>query len=404
VPATDPREERVAAPARRFRVLQMCAVDFTARQFLLPLAEALRDAGYEVHFACTPGLYFEEIGRRGFVMHANPIARSMNVFSHLKSLWSTYRLLRRDRFDVVHVHTPIAALIGRIAACLARVPVRIYTAHGFYFHERSRPTARRLHIALEKLGARCGDFIMTVSREDEQTAIRVGIECQERIETVYNGIDLERFDPARVAADERAEIRRRLGIEAGAPVIGIVGRMVREKGFFEFFDAAALIATEFPEARFLIVGDTLPSDYDAAKAELLEHMRRLGLEGKTVFAGMVEDTVPLLACMDVFCLPSYREGMPVSLLEAMAMRLPCIATNIRGCREEIVERESGWLVPVRESRPIADRVVALLKDPVGARQTGDAARRRVSEHFDQRKVLAHQLEIYRRLTVHLLDQ
>lgn len=388
----------------RCRVLQMCAVDFTVRQFLLPLAHELRRAGCEVHFACTPGPYVDEIKNEGFVFHANPVARSMNVMSHLASLWRTYRLLRREHFDVVHVHTPIAALIGRVAARIAGVPVKIYTAHGFYFHERTRPLARRIHVALEKIGARCGNFIMTVSREDERVAVEMRIERPERIETISNGIDLERFDPARMPAWKREEFRRSLGIDPDAPVIGIVGRMVREKGFFEFFDAAALICKRFPDARFLIVGDTLPSDYDAAKAELLDHMRHHGLEARSVFTGMVEDTMPYLACMDVFCLPSYREGMPISLLEAMAMQLPCIATNIRGCREEIVDGESGWLVPVGEAAPIAERVIHLLRNPGEALTVGEAARRRVGDHFDIQRVLKHQLRIYRRLMVDQLGR
>lgn len=390
-PAPDTQRHRV-------RVLQMCAVDFTVKQFLLPLADALQRAGYRVTIACTPGPYFQEIADAGFDIRSNPIARSKNVFRHAASLWRTYQFLKREQFDVVHVHTPIAALIGRIAAKLAGVPVKIYTAHGFYFHEGTTPMKKRAHVMLEKLGARCGDFIMTVSAEDEAAALELGIARPGHIETVYNGVDVARFDPVRFSLDDRAETRAKLGIAPEAQVIGIVGRMVREKGFFELFDAAAQVSQEFPNARFLVVGDTLPSDYDAAKNELIERMRMLRIADRVVFAGMVPDTAPMLAAMDIFCLPSYREGMPVSLLEAMAMQLPCIATNIRGCREEIVDGDSGLLIAPRDSAALAGALRDLLSNQEKAQSIGLAARQRVLDKFDLRKVLAHELEIYARLT------
>lgn len=386
---------------RPLRVLQMCAVDFTVKQFLLPVASALQRNGYQVDVACARGPYFDQIRETGINMVENPISRSANVWKHLNSLRATYKLLKREKYDVVHVHTPIAALLGRIAAKMARVPVKIYTAHGFYFHDQMTPRLRRALILLERIGSACGDFIMTVSKEDEQSALKLGIARPGQVETIYNGVDTERFDPARFTALQRRELRDRLRITSDAYVIGIVGRLVREKGFFELFEAAKAIIAKYPNMRVMVVGDVLPSDYDGTKHEVHARLQELGIADKVAFAGMVDDTAPYLHAMDAFTLPSYREGMPISLLEAMSMALPCVATDIRGCREEVVNGESGWLVPSKDASALAERLLWFIEHPKEATEMGVRARGRVLQHFEINKVVAHQLEIYERLTSRL---
>ncbi len=385
-----------AAPAQ-VRILQMCAVDFTARQFLLPLTAALECEGYAVAISCARGPWFEEMEERGFRVVDNPVSRSANIIDHAKSIWRTTQLLRREKISVLHVHTPVAALVGRIAARLAGTPLVIYTAHGFYFHENSKPLTKTALVMLEKVGAWCGDFIMTVSAEDRDAAIKEGIARPDGVETIYNGVDTAHYNPARFSADDRAQYRIQFGIPADAPVIGMMGRLVREKGFFEFFEAAAEILKHHPDTWFMAVGDLLPSDYDGRRDELRQHIEQMGVAHRTVFTGMVSDPAPPLNAMDIFCLPSYREGMPISLLEAMSMALPCVATDIRGCREEVVDGETGWLIPPRQAQPLAEKIKVLLDDRAKAAAMGAAGRRRVLEHFDIRKVVEHQLEIYRRL-------
>ncbi len=382
---------------RPIRVLQMCAVDFTARQFLQPLTAALEVDGHVVAISCATGPWFKELEEKGFRMIENPVSRNANVLAHAKSFWRTWRLLQRERVDILHVHTPIAALVGRLAARAAGTPLVIYTAHGFYFHDNSRPLTKRALVWLEKIGAKCGDFIMTVSEEDRQAAIKLGIAKPDKVETIYNGVDTSHYYAGRFSDTERAEYRATFGIPPSAQVIGIMGRLVREKGFFEFFEAAAEVIKVHPNCWFMVVGDLLPSDYDGKRDELTQHIERLGMTGRTVFTGMVDDPAPPLSAMDIFCLPSYREGMPISLLEAMAMELPAVATDVRGCREEVIDGETGWLIPVRDSVALTEKLIWFLDNPDEARRMGQAGRRRVMENFDIRGVVEHQLEIYRRL-------
>lgn len=379
------------------RVLQMCAVDFTARQFLLPLSAALDNEGYTVQISCARGPWFPEMEARGFHLIDNPVARNANIISHIKSVWKTMRLLRAHKITVLHVHTPVAALVGRIAARIAGTPLVLYTAHGFYFHQNSRPWVKRALICLEKLGAACGDYILTVSDEDRASAIKYGIARPANIETIYNGVDTDHYDPARFSPDDRAQFRAQFGIPANALVIGIMGRLVREKGFYEFFDAARAVLNSHPDTWFMVVGDLLPSDYDGKRDEMRSYIQQLGIGHRIVFTGMVDDPAPPLNAMDIFCLPSYREGMPISLMEAMSMALPCIATDIRGCREEVVHEHTGFLVPVKEAAPLASRMIELLEDADLRATYGQAGRQRVLHQFDIRNVVAHQVSIYKKL-------
>ncbi len=380
------------------RVALMCAVDFTAWHFLRPLAKALRAEGFDVTILCGDGEYVERLrNEERLRVLINPIARSLNPFAHIAELIRTYRILREERFDVVHVHTPIAALVGRVAAWAAGIPVRIYTAHGFYFHEGMSPLKRWMHIFLEWLGARFGHFIMTVSGEDEEAAIRYHISRPGRVETIANGVDVTWFDPSLFTSEDRARFRAQWGIPRDAVVIGFVGRLVKEKGILELVRAFAELVSRHGSLRLLIVGDVLQSDYDAGKDEFFSLAKALGVFDRIAFTGMVDDTRPCLAAMDIFCLPSYREGMPVSLLEAMAMERACVATDIRGCREEIVNRESGLLVPPRNAEALVQALDSLVSDPSLMRSLGKSARARILEKFDETKVLRHQIAIYRRL-------
>jgi glycosyltransferase involved in cell wall biosynthesis len=380
------------------RILQVCAVDFTARHFLLPLMRAQRQAGFEVALACAPGEFTAGLMSEGYEVFPVPFQRSFNLPAHLVAYSRLLALLRRHHFSVVHAHTPIAAMIARWAAARARVPLVLYTAHGFYFHEAMRPAVRQAHIWLERTAQRRADFLFTQSAEDAQTAIQVGISPAGRTLAIGNGVDTARFAPEQVSPSERAALRREFGLTAeSGPLVIMIGRLVREKGYFEFMQALGRLKADFPTMRALVVGDALKSDHDDSAAAIRAEAHAQGLDQTVIFAGLRPDVPQLLALADIFCLPSWREGMPRSLIEAMAAGLPVVATNIRGCREEVVDGHTGVLVPVRDAVGLAQGLRPLLADPALRRRMGEAGRQRAIEKFDEARVIERQMHVMKKL-------
>lgn len=371
------------------KVCQLCAVDFTLEKFLLPLIDGMRDAGWEVTAVCSDGPSVAALRERGYRIETVTIARSINPLAALRSLFALVSLFRRERFEVLHAHTPVAALVGRLAACLAGVPLVVYTAHGFYFHDGMPRWKRALFVALERLGGRCTDLLFSQSAEDAEDAVREGIAPRDKVLAIGNGVDMSRFDPARVG--DGATARRRLGIPPDAFVVGMIGRQVREKGVAEFLDAARVVARARPQAWFLLVGERLASDHAAGvDAEFAAARDELG--SRLVAPGLQSDVPPLYAAMDVFCLPSWREGMPRTIIEAMAMGLPVVATDIRGAREEVVPEQTGLLVPTRAPQALAAALLRLAEAPERARAMGRAGRARALMLYDEGKVVALQLQ------------
>lgn len=384
------------------KVCQLCAVDFTLKHFLTALIDGMQAQGWNVTSVCSDGAFVPGLRASGYAIETLPIARGLNPFKHAVSLLRLIRLFRRERFDVVHVHTPIAALLGRLAARVAGVPMVVYTAHGFYFHENTPALSKALFTWLERFGGRFTDLLFTQSAEDARTAIELHFAPASRVLAIGNGVDINAFDPAHGSAREssrdgisaRQALRAAWGIPANAVVIGMIGRMVAEKGYGEYLDAAKIVVAQGFPVFFLAVGERLASDHAtgidaqiaAAKATLGERL---------ILTGLRSDIPQLLVAMDIFTLPSWREGMPRTIIEAMLMAKPVVATNIRGSREEVVAGETGLLVPVRDAAALARAFATLVEDAALRTRLGRAGRTRALELYDEAKIVERQITAIR---------
>lgn len=368
------------------KIAQLTNVDFSLTHFLLPLMRELRLRGHEVVGICAEGPKLAPAREEGFRIAPIPFARSANPLANLPAFLALVALFRRERFDLLHVHTPLAGLIGRIAGRIAGIPRIAYTAHGFYFHERMSPAAWRAHVALERLGRRFTDVLMTQSAEDAETARAEGIAPGGAVTVIGNGVDPALFRPGTVA--ERAAARAAMGVAEGDVVAVMIGRMVAEKGYPELL--AALSRT--PGLTLACIGTRLESDHEGAvDAALAAAQRQPGTASRLRLLGYRTDVAALLRGADLFVLPSHREGMPRAIIEAMMTGLPVVATEIRGAREQVIDGETGLLVPVKDEAALASALGRLVADPALRGRMGAASLARARAEYDEAKVIARQI-------------
>jgi glycosyltransferase involved in cell wall biosynthesis/ribosomal protein S18 acetylase RimI-like enzyme len=375
------------------RIAHIATVDLTVRFLLMPQLRRLRDEGYNITAISAPGPWREEIEAEGIRFLPWPHAtRSWDPASDARAFCELIGILRRERFDLVHTHTPKAGILGRLAARAMGVPAIVNTVHGLYATPDDPFRRRAGVLAAERLAAWCSDLELYQSEEDIRWARRIGLVRRSRSVLLGNGCDLSVFDPARVPAQRRASLRRELGIPEDAPVVGTIGRLVSEKGYRELFAAARMVRRELPEARFLVVGEHEPGKADSITSEEIA-----AAEANVIFAGWRADTPDLLAAMDVFALPSWREGVPRSAIEASAMGVPMVLTDIRGCREVVRHEKEGLLVPARSPSRLSEAIVRLLQDPALRARMGASARGRAEERFHERRVEDLLVRAYARL-------
>jgi glycosyltransferase involved in cell wall biosynthesis len=370
------------------KIAQLTNVDFSLTHFLLPLMRELRARGHEVVGICADGPKLAPAREEGFRIAPIPFARSANPAANLPAFLALIRLFRRERFDLLHVHTPLAGLVGRIAGRIAGIPRIAYTAHGFYFHERMRPSAYRAHVLLERFGKRFTDVLMTQSAEDAETARAERIAPGGAVTVIGNGVDPALFRPGSPA--ERAAARAAMGVAEGEVVAVMIGRMVAEKGYPELF--AALSAT--PGLTLACIGTRLESDHEGAvDAALAAAQADPATAARLKLLGYRTDVAALLRGADLFVLPSHREGMPRAIIEAMMTGLPVVATDIRGAREQVIDGETGLLVPVKDEGALAAALGRLVAEPALRTRMGEASLARARAEYDEAKVIARQIAL-----------
>lgn len=374
------------------KVLQICAVDFTAKNLLLPLMIKLKENGYEVSLACKAGENYDFINSQGIAFYDIPVARGYNPIKHMTSVYRLYKLIRAYKFDIVHSHTTAASLDGCIAAKLARVPVILYTIHGLHILENSSYLEKAFYNFVEKLKCKLSAFVFTQSEEDRVYAINNRIVNSEKIKTIGNGVDIDKFSPAS-RERFRNEIRNELGIPFDSFVLTIVARLSKIKGYAELLKAVDLISNNLKEDFYLLAvgGVTEDEPYPLGKEDLLSLISDKELKKRIIFTGTRSDVNRVLTGTDVFVLPSFLEGMPRSIIEAMAMGLPVIASNIKGSREEVINDETGILVPPGDVKSLALAILKFYKNPELRERMGGNSRKKAEQMFDERKVIEKEL-------------
>jgi glycosyltransferase involved in cell wall biosynthesis len=378
----------------RPRLVHVTTTDISLVLLLGPQLTAFRDAGYEVIGVSAAGPYVPRLEQLG-VQHVplRNATRSVAPVKDLSALIELRQLFARLRPDIVHTHNPKPGVYGRIAARMAGVPIVVNTVHGLYAQPSDAWTRRSVVYGLERVAAKCSDAELLQNVEDLPVLRRLGIP-EAKLHVLGNGIDLDHFDPARAAPGTRAALRAEWGVDDDAVVCGVVGRLVWEKGYREVVEAARLLRRQAPNVQIVVVGPR-----DTAKAEALTEADIANAEaiGNIHFVGERADVDACYTAFDLYALASYREGFPRSAMEAAAMRLPVVATDIRGCRQVVDDGRTGRLVPVRDAAALADAIAAVAADPAARGAMAVAAREKAERDFDQRRCIDITLGTYEAL-------
>lgn len=376
------------------KIVQVAAIDMTHVKLLKRLNDKCIEKGMEVHCVSTAGENVPEIKAQGAYFHHIPIDRSINPVSNTKSIMLMVKLFRMLKPDIVHVHTPVASVLGRIAAKIAGVPKIIYTAHGFYFHDGMSSKQYKAYLNIEKyVGKLFTDYIFTQSEEDFKVAVDnqfLSHKKRHNFLHISNGIDLDnKFNYDKIDTKHVEEIKQRHSIKNNDLVLTFVGRLVKEKGILDLLNAYDKIKTD--NVKFIIIGDLPQSERDNETVKLIANYKE---NPNIIFTGQIDNINEYLYLSDIYCLPSYREGMPRSIIEGMAMKNAIIATNIRGSREEVIDGENGYLVELESSSEIAEKIDELSNDKNLLEAFKNSSYKRARELYDENMVVNKQLEVF----------
>jgi glycosyltransferase involved in cell wall biosynthesis len=359
----------------------------------LPMMRRLRDLGFRVMAAgAEPGRGFAE---EGFEYHQYPFSRGVNPWSDFKTARAFCELFRRVQPDVVHAVQTKPALLAPAAARSAGVPacVRTITGLGSVFAVNSPLSLalRPVYCLMQRRASALADCTVFQNADDRAFYLRKRLVAPDRQALIRgSGVDVGEFLARRGAPLSRERLRGELGLQ-GRRVVTLVGRLMRSKGVMEFLAAAPLVQAAHPDVEFLLVGPPVTSGLEGVPERVVwasPHVRYLGPR---------DDVPALLGLTDVFAFPSYREGLPRALMEAGALGLPLVATDVPGCKEVVVDGWNGRLIPPRNATALALALNDLLADPELCKVLGRRSAEHVAREFHSDRVAEAYAAIYDRL-------
>ncbi|HZR58093.1 MAG TPA: sugar transferase [Terriglobales bacterium] len=356
------------------------------------LLKYLRTAGFEPTLLSSPGANLITVSQHeGAHSIAVPMEREIAPLQDLVSLWRLYRTIRSVRPTIVDASTPKAGLLTGIAAWLARVRCRVYTLRGLRL-ETATGLKRAVLWAAEWIACACSDRVVCVSPSLRERTIGLKLVSPNKVTVLgkgSGGVDVHRFTPDNRNSETTDILRKRLCIPRDAPVIGFVGRFVKDKGIRQLVEAAQEIRKSRPELRLLLVGDFEQGDpVEPAIRRFIE------TAPEVTRPGFVADTAPYYGLMDVLVLPTYREGFPGVPLEAQASGVPVVTTMATGARDSVIDGETGILVPVGDAKALAAAIDRLLTDTQLRESMGRAGRMRMQQDFRPEVIWNEQVKMY----------
>ncbi len=279
------------------------------------------------------------------------LERAINPLCDILALFEIYQFIKKNNIEIVHTHSSKAGILGRWAARLAGVSIILHTVHGWPFNDYQPNFLKFLFIYLERISAKFTDKIVVVSRHDMKKGLQYKIGGEDKYELVRYGIDYSEFNNA-----DRADIRKELGVGGNELAVGMVSCFKPQKSPQDFIRLAGLVNKKMPNVKFILTGDGV------LRKDIEKLIKQCNLNDKIILTGWRRDAARIFSAMDIFVLTSLWEGLPVTVLEAIAARRPVIATNTGGVAEIIEEGRTGFLVARKDMDDMAEKVSALLNN------------------------------------------
>lgn len=352
---------------------------------LLMLARYTDKTRFELSFAIpADSPFYNQIVKENVNTYPLNISRMPFRLKNLFAFLRLYKIIKNKKYDIIHTHTSVGGLIGRIVAKMNNTVLVLWTIHGWSFnYPYGSSLRRRFFWILEKFLDRFTDHYVAISRNVQDIGIRERITTSEKVTLIYHGIEVKGLINKNTLGWQ--EERK------GTPVIGTVGRLEPQKAIDDFLKAAKIVKEQIQQVRFIIVGDG-PLKMDLEKLSI-----SLGIQDDVVFTGWKENVAEYIAGMDIFCLPSLWEGFGIVLLEAMDMDKPIVATRVGGIPEIIMEGKGGILVTPGEPKELANSLCLLLSNTQMQKHMGNYNRERVKTIFYAKDMIKRYEVMYENL-------
>ena len=387
------------------KLLRITTVPISLHKLLQGQANYMQKQDFEVVLASAAGKEIKAIEKEtGLKVNIVPLTRKISPLQDLIALWHTYKLIKKEQPQIVHTHTPKAGIIGMLAAKLAGIPIRMHTIAGLPLMQATG-AKRKVLDRVERITSWAATNVYPNSYDLAEFIRNQKLAPNKKIKVIAqgssNGIDTSHFHSKCYKEGVKNRLKEQLGLQDTDFVFTFVGRLVGDKGINELIKAfdklqnqsSFSLRTTWNGVKLLLIGDEEP-----ILDPLHSKTKKIIKENKQIITtGWVEDVRPYLSISDVFVFPSYREGMPNVVLQAGAMGLPQVVTNINGSNEIIINDENGIIIPVKDTTALFKAIKEIHTNTKLRNKLATNARELITTRFEQKVVWEALLAEYKRL-------
>lgn len=372
-------------------------LDLNLYLFRTPIMKELQKRGHKVYVICPKGDKNQALQECGFeVVNYEIDRKGLNPFSEKKAIDNIYHAIKDLHLDVLHTFTAKPNIYGTLAGKRAGIPIIVNLVEGlgsFYVKDTMKNIViRTLMERLYKKAFSLSNGCIFVNSDDPAYMVQKKLISKEKVKIIKSvGVDTKKFDMALFDEEKIQNIKQKLGVENKLIVL-MVARAIWDKGVREYYEVAKLLQEKYSNVKFIYVGDTDDGNQTCISREFLQN-------GEVLWLGHRDDIVELTAISDIYVLPSYREGLPATLMEATSMGKPIVTTDTFGCRDVVEDGKNGFLVPIRDAKSLAKKIEILIDDSNLRKTMGQMGREKALKEFDIKKVVEQYMEYYDKVEV-----